>query len=157
MRFLIDGHNLIAHLPDIELDDPDDEAKLVYKLRSFCTRSTHRVTVVFDGGIPGGISTSLSNSKVTAVFAAAERMTADAVLKGAMRKIKNTDAYTLVSSDQEVIEYARSRQIAVLRAHEFIQKQLHKVSTPSADKDENLRLSADQVEEWMAIFTKRKD
>ena len=35
MPYLIDGHNLIACLPDISLDDPNDEAQLVNKLKGF--------------------------------------------------------------------------------------------------------------------------
>ncbi len=38
MPFLIDGHNVIAALRDIDLDDPDDEAKLVMKLRAWSSR-----------------------------------------------------------------------------------------------------------------------
>jgi hypothetical protein len=33
MPFLIDGHNLIGALPDLDLDDPDDEARLVERLQ----------------------------------------------------------------------------------------------------------------------------
>jgi S-adenosylhomocysteine hydrolase len=32
MPYMIDGHNLIGKLPDISLDDPNDEALLVQKL-----------------------------------------------------------------------------------------------------------------------------
>ena len=35
MPHLIDGHNLIASLPDIGMDDPNKEAKLVNKLKSW--------------------------------------------------------------------------------------------------------------------------
>ncbi len=34
MHYLIDGHNLIAQISDISLDDPDDEAKLVLRLEA---------------------------------------------------------------------------------------------------------------------------
>ena len=33
MPYIIDGHNLIHYLDDIQLDDPHDEAKLALKLR----------------------------------------------------------------------------------------------------------------------------
>ena len=43
MNYLIDGHNLIGQLPDISLDDPNDEALLVQKLSGFCAANTkHR-------------------------------------------------------------------------------------------------------------------
>ena len=54
MPILIDGHNLIGRLPDLRLDDPDDEAKLVLRLRAYAARTRKRITVVFDQGLPGG-------------------------------------------------------------------------------------------------------
>ncbi len=47
MPLLIDGHNLIGRLPDLRLDDPDDEAKLVARLRTYCARTRKRITAVF--------------------------------------------------------------------------------------------------------------
>ena len=60
MPFLIDGHNVIAALPDIDLEDPHDEAKLVLKLRAWTGQARRKAIVIFDGGIPGGYSTTLS-------------------------------------------------------------------------------------------------
>ena len=42
MYYLIDGHNLIAHYPDIELEDPNDEVKLVLVLRSWAAAGRKR-------------------------------------------------------------------------------------------------------------------
>ena len=70
MPFLIDGHNVIAALPDIDLEDPHDEAKLVLKLRAWTGRERRKAIVVFDGGIPGGYSRTLSTVSVRVVFAA---------------------------------------------------------------------------------------
>lgn len=156
MRYLVDGHNLIAQLPDIDLADPDDEAKLVFKLRSFCARTGKKVTVVFDGGIPGGVSTSLSNKSVTAKFASAKKMNADQVLIAEIRRVKNTKAYTLVTSDHEICQSAQSRGIPILTTPAFIAL-LNQAGTQLAkeidEKDENPRLSAAEVDEWLAIFT----
>ena len=42
MPVLIDGHNLIAKLPGIHLDDPDDEERLVERLRRYQARTGKR-------------------------------------------------------------------------------------------------------------------
>ncbi len=69
MHYLIDGHNLIAKLPDVNLSDPDDEIQLVLKLRQWTAVSAKRVvTVFFDGGIPGGHNVNLSNAQVKVIF-----------------------------------------------------------------------------------------
>jgi len=51
MEWLIDGHNVIGQMPDIGLDDPDDEQKLLWRLRRYRARTGRRIVVVFD---PGG-------------------------------------------------------------------------------------------------------
>ena len=43
MPYLIDGHNLIAKLPDIDIADPNDEAKLVTRLRGFAAKTSKQV------------------------------------------------------------------------------------------------------------------
>ena len=70
MHYLIDGHNLIAKLPDISLDDPNDEIELILRLKSWASASPKRkVTVYFDGGLPGGIEQRLSTSDIKVIFA----------------------------------------------------------------------------------------
>jgi predicted RNA-binding protein with PIN domain len=151
---LIDGHNLIAALSDIELDDPNDEAKLVYKLRSFTARTGKKVTVVFDGGLPGGVSDRLSNSNVIVRFAAADHMNADQVLVRLIRKVKNPGGYCLVSSDREIVEAARNLGISCLSTPAFAR--LLAPDQPASDaseKDENPQLSPEEIDEWLAIFS----
>ena len=88
MPLLIDGHNLIGRLPDLHLDDPHDEAKLVLRLRAYAARTRKRITVVFDHGLPGGESLPLSSAGVKAIFASAGR-SADRVLQ---ERIKEDEA-----------------------------------------------------------------
>ena len=47
MPLLIDGHNLIAKLPSISLDDPHDETQLVELLRRYRARTGKRIQVIF--------------------------------------------------------------------------------------------------------------
>ena len=42
MNYLIDGHNLIARMQTMSLADPDDEAKLVLRLRRWTAASRKR-------------------------------------------------------------------------------------------------------------------
>jgi len=159
MRYLIDGHNLIGSLPDLSLDDPDDEAKLVFKLRSFCARTGKRVTVIFDGGLPGGFAPNLSNSKVQVIFALSERSTADQVLQRKMSAIKNVEAYTVVSADQAVLEGGRRHGLKVMTSAAFAKLLCQKAEPAedtSDDKEAHVRLSAQEVQTWLQLFTKPK-
>lgn len=158
MRYLIDGHNLIAQMPDIHIDDPDDEVQLVYKLRGFVARSQKsvKITVVFDGGIPGGVEQNLSNSTVTARFAAAERSNADNVLRSFLERADAAKT-TLVSSDQELIDLARQQKITVMTAPEFIAFMKSSPKPQPEVKKNNPKLSKSEVDEWLEIFGGDKD
>ncbi len=152
MPYLIDGHNLIAALPDIRLDDPDDEAKLVIKLKGFVARKRTKCVVIFDGGLPGGAST-LSSRSVTVIFASAQHSDADALLKRRMGKIRAGSGWTVVSSDREVADYARGRRLRQLSAQEFVRELQRPGTSPNADvQEEKPRPSQADVDEFMGLF-----
>jgi predicted RNA-binding protein with PIN domain len=118
MPTLIDGHNLIGKLPEIDLADPDDEAKLVLKLRTYCARTGKKVTVVFDHGLPGGKSHELSGGGVDVRFASVGR-TADGVLRERIRRSRNPRNLTVITSDRRIIQDAEARRARVMRSEEF--------------------------------------
>ncbi len=119
MHYLIDGHNLIGKMPDIDLDDPDDEVKLILQLRSWSARARKRkVTVIFDRGLPGGEEKGLSSGQVKVIFAPAGR-SADSLLISRIRSVKNAAEYTLVSSDQKIIRMAEARRMLFWRSETF--------------------------------------
>ncbi|MBN1963194.1 MAG: NYN domain-containing protein [Anaerolineae bacterium] len=148
---LIDGHNLINALPDIMLDDPNDEALLVEKLKSYCGRTGKRCLVVFDHGLPGGQSRDLSTPQVQVIFAAAFRTNADRVLRERIRKHPSPGEVTVVSSDHEVRAEAVTRRMRVLTSEAFAGQMISTMAaTPSTNDD--VLLSDDEVSEWMRLF-----
>jgi predicted RNA-binding protein with PIN domain len=50
MTYLIDGHNLIPHIPGLCLDQLDDEMGLVTLLVNFSNKKKSQVEVYFDHG-----------------------------------------------------------------------------------------------------------
>ena len=152
MPYLIDGHNLIASLPDIDLADPHDEAKLVTKLRGFVAKTRKRCTVVFDGGIPGGYS-AMSNKSVEVIFAAAQHSNADRVLKLRIMRATDRQSWTVVSSDEAVLDKARAYKLKWLTAAEFAEKLAGdepEVDAPGEEID--VALSEAEVDAWMNLF-----
>lgn len=151
MPYLIDGHNLIAHLPDIDLADPDDEAKLVLKLRGFCARYRKRCVVIFDQGLPGGAS-GLSTHSVAVIFASYERTTADAIIHERIKETRDIKGWIVVSSDQEVLESADRHGMRGVRASDFANKLKNEPIEFDASTAENLRVSKEEVNEWLKHF-----
>jgi len=159
MHYLIDGHNLIAQIPDIELKDPYDEAKLVLRLRSWVAAGGKRqVTVIFDGGLPGGEWRHLSRGRVKAIFAS-EGQTADALLMNRIIMAQNPSAFTLVTSDREILAQAKARRMSAISSEAFAQRldevggsRLVKESRAKSPPTEDPILSQEEVDEWLELF-----
>ena len=152
MPYLIDGHNLIGALPDIALDDPNDEAELLIKLKGFVARKRTRCTVVFDHGLPGGAS-RMSSRSVTVIFASAQHSNADALLKRRIDNIRDVSGWTVVSSDRAIVDCARRRRLRHMSAQEFVRElQGGGASADPADEDEKPAPSQADVDEFMDLF-----
>lgn len=147
--YLIDGHNLIARLPDLRLDDPHDEAKLVERLKRFAARKQKRCVVVFDAGLPGGLSRDLSTHSVRVIFAHGGT-TADAILIERIREARDPGSLIVVSADQEIIRAATRRRIKVIAPDDFA-SQLGAAPVPDKEVSEP-HLTPDEVEAWLRLF-----
>ncbi len=150
MRLLVDGHNLIGQMRDIRLDDPHDEVKLASRLKQYCMRHNRHCTILFDNGLPGGLS-HLSNSLVTVIFAP-HGTTADTLL---IRRIKSTSdpaSLTVVSSDRVIVGAARQHKVGVILSPDFVQMLESPTQTPVDDEDANPIITAAEVAYWLAIF-----
>lgn len=151
MPFLIDGHNLIAALPDLQLDDPHDEVWLVLRLRLWAARAGRKAVVVFDRGLPGGKSRALSGGGVEVIFASQVHSSADAVIRERMRRLRNPRGWTVVTADREVQAAARAVGAQVLTSQAFV-TQLMPPTPPETAPDKPEELSPAEMAEWLALF-----
>ncbi len=149
MPYLIDGHNVIAALPDINLEDDNDEAQLVLKLRAWTSRIRRKAIVIFDGGITGGPSPDLSSPTVRVVFAARFHTNADRIIRERLQALRDAPNWTVVSSDHEVLDQAELAGAKTLSAQLFAE-QLNLPPTPEKEKPEYVSPAA--VNGWLEIF-----
>lgn len=149
MPFLIDGHNLIAALPDIDLEDPHDEAKLVIKLRAWAGHYRRKAIIVFDGGIPGGYSQALSSGNLEVVFAAHHHTIADRIIIERLRPLRDAVNWTVVSSDIEVLDAARQAGARALTSQEFATQLTW---APEKGKEKPDWVSQAEVQSWLQVF-----
>ncbi len=156
LTILIDGHNLIGAgvFPDIRLEDEDDEAKLVARLKVWKSRYKGKMTVIFDRGIPGGVDHKLGGAGVEVIFAADPRQADDLIRR---RLQHHARGLTLVTNDDALRREAQARRIPAWSGVEFVQR----LSAPPAkaafaDDDggaaAHVYLSDDEVAEWLALF-----
>ncbi len=172
MNYIIDGHNLIAHIPGLSLDMPDDEERLIELLNRYGERErgkslsgragrpllsrAGRLEVYFDGA-PIERAGGLNFGRVQAYFVPINSTADEAIRKRLGRLGKSSRGWKVVTSDRSVQAAAREVQAGVMAAEEFslLLREALRFSpeeTSSTDKP----LSPDEVDEWLRIFKQRK-
>jgi len=165
MQWLIDGHNLIGQMPNLRLDDPNDEEKLLGYLRRFRARTGHRLTVIFDAGYAYQSGSKQNRGGISVQFVSSGHI-ADQALVRRIRKVRNPQemmvvtsdqavAMMVVTSDQAVAQVARQAGVRVTSAGEFAQ-QLLQISPTEQNDPADVNLSPDEVDEWLDIFNQDK-
>jgi predicted RNA-binding protein with PIN domain len=147
MPLLIDGHNLVGEMADLSLDDPDDELELTRRIRRYCWREDRRATVVFDAGLPGGQSHSLSSPEVEVVFASAGG-SADAIILQRVRRERDRRGLLVVSSDRTVQQAVRELGAQVIPAEDFVIQ----LGSLEGDEEQEKLEPPGSVEEWLQAF-----
>lgn len=122
VSYVIDGHNLIGVLPDIHLSQPDDEARLLDRLRAYRARTGGQSMIVFfdSSGLPAH-SPDLSSPGIQVRFAAPGQTADDAIIDY-LRDRSQPGQYAVVTNDQDLAQRARSGGASVLPASEFAAK-----------------------------------
>jgi hypothetical protein len=154
MPVLIDGHNLIGKLPDVKLSDPNDEDKLIAKLKQYVQRTGKQTTVVFD---PPKHSEWFAWSddryelrKLEIVFATMGRK-ADDVIRERVAQAKDRQGLIVVTSDAAVANFARQCGVKNVRSSEEFARELQEALSlsPPAEKP---AVSKAELDEWLTVF-----
>ena len=154
MPYLIDGHNLIGKLPDIHLDQADDEERLIERLSAFCRSSRKQVEVYFDRAAPGRAG-RFRYGAVTAVFVPAGG-TADAAIARRLDQLERTaGSWTVVSSDNAVQAHARAARARVMPSEQFAGLLRGGKSDPGPDRE--FEIAEEDLEDWLRLFGEGPD
>jgi predicted RNA-binding protein with PIN domain len=131
MTHIIDGHNLIGVLPDIHLGDPNDEARLLERLRSYRARvRAGPMIVFFDAGpqsekMPPRAPTNMPGRRATGHSPGVEArfadpgQTADDAIVTFLRGVTEPGQYAVVTDDQELTRRVCALGASTTRASEF--------------------------------------
>ncbi len=154
MPYIIDGHNLIPKL-GLRLDSMDDEMELTAILQEFARLERRQVEVYFDGAPPPHAGTR-SLGAVKAHFVPLGQ-TADNAIHARLKKMGNAAKnWTVVSSDRQVQADARSFHAEVISSDEFAGMVSRTRETLPKSTDER-KLSQNEVDEWLKVFSERRD
>jgi len=154
MPFLIDGHNLIGHSPDLSLSDPNDEAKLIARLKAYIARTGRQITVVFDPG-PDSDPASFDygrfrEGRLEVIYAQAWRK-ADDVIREIVGEVKDRRSLIVVTSDGALAQFTRQCGVRVRSSAEF-EREMRQTLSRASDDDEKPLAGASEISAWAEIF-----
>ncbi len=151
MTLLIDGHNLIPHIPGISLEDPDDEGQLIKLLQEYCRLRRKSVEVFFDRA-PAGRAGIKRYGQVRVQFVRSG-VTADEAIMARLKKLgKRAKNAVVVSSDRQVRQAARAVHAEVITSQAFAAEwQRLTEEAPQLDP-RNRTLSEEEVAHWENLF-----
>ena len=151
MTLIIDGHNLIPHLPGMDLADPDDEEKLIALLVEYCRLRRQTAEVYFDRA-PIGQAGKRRIGKVLAIFVQ-EGSSADAAIMARLRKLgKRAKNVRVVSSDRQVAQAARAMYAEVQSSQDFAAEWQRMIEQKPELDPRNRSLSEEEVKKWEVLF-----
>lgn len=156
MPYIIDGHNLIPHIPGLSLADLDDENGLLSILQKFANQRRSRIEVFFDQA--SVVQSGKRNfGQVAATFIPAGTTADQAIMKQLKSLGKAAKNWTVVSSDREVLAEARSYHCQTLNSPDFAG--LLRSSVPSlpapGGKTDSPEVSPDETSYWLDQFSKK--
>jgi predicted RNA-binding protein with PIN domain len=155
MPYIIDGHNLIACMPNIDLDDPDDEIRLIVKLRSYCARTSKRIVVYFDQRTPG-FRNPPPVGGLTVQFVTPPTSADEAIQDHLRRLGREAPNWTVVSSDRAVQAAAQQAGAHYLNSRTFARQFLIEMTPSQESEKPDSPLSEEEIAQWEKLFTNKR-
>jgi predicted RNA-binding protein with PIN domain len=155
LPYLIDGHNLIAALPDLSLRDPEDEQALIERLHAHFQRQRHQAIVFFDQGRFAS-QAFRSGAWLRIRFVRPPRTADDAIRSELVHIGREAPNWTVISSDREVQAAAREAGARVLQSEAFarlLDRDAHTADPLKPDR----AVKPGEIDEWLALFQGEED
>lgn len=144
LHYIIDGNNLIGKMTDIRSKDKNSEReKLAFVLERFFGNKKAKVTLHFDGhkNLP------IKVSGIKLIYS--ENRTADEMIKNEIERESNRKNIVLISSDNNLKEFARVCSCAVKNSEDFIRELK---ASGSEDDEERIIESMKNSDEFKKLF-----
>ena len=151
MLLIIDGHNLIPHLPGLSLSDVEDESALIQLLGEYARLRRKSVEVYFDRA-PAAQAGVRKVGQVKAHFVQ-QGITADEAIMQRLQQLgKRAKNVRVVSSDRQVQQAGRAAHAGVVASSAFADE-IKKIMEEEPELNPRDRLlSENEVEAWERLF-----
>lgn len=146
-HYIIDGNNLLGKIPSFKnLQKSNKQAsreKLAFLLGRYFVNKKVSVDLHFDGYLNEVIK--VSGMKINY----SGSLTADERIKKEIERNKNPKNLTVVTSDSNLVEFARVCSCSVIKSEDFA-KQIHSVFSP--DEEQTRIDELNSTEEFKKLF-----
>jgi predicted RNA-binding protein with PIN domain len=157
-QLLIDGYNLLFQNPELRkiLERDLEKARriLIDQLEEYAGKNSLHILIVFDGDIKMKFRDE-SRSHVEVCFSKSPEK-ADPLIKRLLEKTKKNQDLTVVTSDNEIGNYAKLCEVSVTSSQKFAEQ----ISTHFFDGVEKKyfhSMTNAELTEWMGLFGDRED
>lgn len=151
MVILVDGHNLIPHVPGMDLAQDDDEQALLERLQVFCTRRKARLEVYFDNAAPGRAGVKRFGSK-RVYFVRGSQAADEAILARLRKGGAAARNWVVVTSDRRIQADARSMHVKVVSSEEFSCQLAEVLQSAQGDDRDAPNIREEDVVSWLKEF-----
>lgn len=159
MAYLIDGNNFLGHISKTA-PYHSDRNQLVKGLLKLIRIRKKRIRLVFDGPPdPGLADFDDFRGKPLGISYPPPGSTADDVIRLILDKHPDKRTLTVVSSDKEVLDYARSKGAKRQTCPQFqrtFRAAIRDFNTLREEEKEAVTLSPLELNQWMDVFESRK-
>jgi predicted RNA-binding protein with PIN domain len=159
VAYLIDGSNFIGYASPRNLKDPQAKYRLVSRLLIFQRLKKTRVLLVFDGTPDLNLIDEKFQKKNFSIIFPPFGANADETIKEIISKQTDLRRFFVVSSDQEIKRFAKSKRANSLSSKEFnreLQATLKEHRKSLEIEKKVTSLSPLEINQWLKIFKDEK-
>jgi predicted RNA-binding protein with PIN domain len=155
MPLIIDGHNLIPKIPGINLQDLDDEQKLIDLLQEYARVSQDTLEVYFDRA-PSGYAITQQKGRVKVVFVTEKTIADERIIKRIRTLGNAASSWVVVTSDRRIQADAKESRARSMSSEEFAQKLTKTLDEERTRRSSDQAMSDTELESWMKLFNQNK-
>ncbi len=155
MPYIIDGHNLIPKIPGINLQDMDDEQKMIDLLLEYARISQDTLEVYFDRA-PLGQAKTKQKGRVKVIFVTEKTIADERIIKRIRTLGKVASNWVVVTSDRRIQADAKESRAKSMSSEEFAQKLAKTLDEERTRRSSDQTMSDSELESWMKLFNQNK-
>ena len=159
MPYLIDGNNLIGHIPDLSLADGKSRSLLVSRLRRFRKVKNTRLFLVFDGPPQSRLDADRHSGGLLSIIHPEPGMSADSRIEEIIKAQTDLRRFFVVSSDREIRHFARkhgAKSITCAQFHRELKAALREHREESELEKNDETPTPLEVRQWGEVFDNKK-